>query len=165
MSTKSQQLQIRVSPAQKAALKRLARGAGQDLSGYVLARALPESRLRFGEIIRALGDALDHRFALAELNDLLSSLARTQLPDAVAVAPPELRDLPPLLQNYVAAMVEQASHQREVPAPSWVRDVPSLEAPYFATPLRNLRLHLLRAAPVPFKRRNLFADSGVGARV
>lgn len=165
MSTKSQQLQIRVTPAQKAALRRLARGAGQDVSGYVLSRTLPEARVRFGEIIRALRDGEDHRFALAELNDLLSDLTRAQLPDAVALAPPEMRDLSPFLQNYVAAMVEHASHQREAPAPSWVGDVPPLETPYFATPLRSLRLHLLRAAPVPFKRRNLFVDSGVGARV
>ncbi len=165
MSTKSQQLQIRVTPDQKAALKRLARGAGLDVSSYVLSRSLPKARVRFGEIIRALCDGEDHRFALAELNDLLTGLTRAQLPDAVAVAPPEMRDLSPLLQNYVAAMVEQASHQRKVRAPSWGRDVPPLETPYFATPLRSLRLHLLRAAPAPFKRRNLFVDSGVGARV
>ncbi len=165
MSTKSRQLQIRVTPYQKAALKRLARGADQDVSGYVLARALPEARLRFGEIIRVLRDGEDHRFALAELNDLLSGLTRAQLPDAVAVAPPEMRDLSSFLQNYVAAMVEQASYRRKVPVPSWGRGVPPLEAPYFATPLQSLRLHLLRAAPVPFKRRNIFVDSGVGARV
>ena len=165
MSTKSQQLQIRVTPEQKAQLKRLARSAGQDVSGYVLSRTLPEARLRFSEIIGVLGDREDYRFALAELNDLLSGLTRAQLPDAVAVAPPKMRDLSPFLQNYVAAMVEQAAHQREVPPPSWGRDVSPLEAPYFATPLRSLRLHLLRAAPAPFKRRNIFVDSGVGARV
>lgn len=165
MSTKSRQLQIRVTPEEKAALKRLARSAGQDVSGYVLSRALPEARMRFHEIVRALVDGEEHRFALAELHDLLSGLTRAQLPDAVGVAPPQIRDLSPLLQNYVTAMVEQASHQRGVPAPSWGRDVPPLEAPHFATPLRSLRLHLLRAAPVPFKRRNIFVDSGVGARV
>ncbi len=165
MGTKSQQLQIRITPQQKAALRRLARSAGQDVSSYVLSRVLPEARLRFDEIVSALREGEDHRFALAELADLLSGLTRVQLPDAVAVAPPEMRDLSPLLQNYVAAMVEQASHQREVPAPAWARDVAPLEAPYFATPLRSLRLHLLRAAPPAFKRRNIFVDSGVGARV
>lgn len=165
MSSKSQQLQIRVTPEDKAAIRRLARDAGQDVSGYVLSRALPEARRRFAEIIRALRDADDHRYPLAELNDLLAGLTRTQLPDAVAVAPLELRELSPFLQNYVAAMVEQASHQRGLPAPAWPRDVPLLEAPYFATPLRSLRLHLLRGAPVAFKRRNIFVDSGVGARV
>ena len=165
MSTKSQQLQVRVTPDEKAALKRLARSAGLDVSSYVLARALPTARARFDEIIRAIRDGEDHRFALAELNDLLSGLTRAQLPDAVAVAPPEMRDLSPLLQNYVAAMVEQACHQCQVPPPAWGRDVPPLEVPYFPTPLRSLRLHLLRGAPVPFKRRNIFVDSGVGARV
>jgi len=165
MSAKSQQLQIRVTPEQKAALKRLAKAAGQDVSGYVLSRTLPEARVRFGEIIRALRNREDHRFALAELNDLLSGLTGAQLPDAVAVAPVEMRDLSPFLQNYVAAMVEQVSHQREVPAPSWGRDVPPLEEPHFATSLGSLRLHLLRAAAAPFKRRNIFVDSGVGDRV
>jgi len=165
MSAKSQQLQIRVTPAQKAALKRLAHEAGADVSAYVLARALPDARLRFGEIVRALDDDADHRFALAELNDLLSRLTGAQLRDAVAVARPELPGLPTLIQNYVAAMVEQACCQRDAPAPSWTRDVPPLETPYFATRLRGLRLHLIRAAPVPFKRRNIFVDSGVGARV
>ncbi|MGH7555806.1 MAG: plasmid mobilization protein [Longimicrobiales bacterium] len=165
MSGKTQQLQIRVTLRQKAALRRLAREAGHDLSSYVLARVLPEPRLRFGEIVRALREGGDHRYALADLNDMLSGSTRAQLNDAVAVAPPELRDLPPFLQNYVAAMVEQASHQRDVLPPTWVRDVPPLDEPYFATPLRSLRLHLLREAPVPFKRRNLFVDSAVGARV
>ena len=165
MPNKSQQLQIRVTHQEKAALKRLARGAGLDVSGYVLSRALPEARLRFGNIIRALRAGDGYRFALAELNDLLADLTRAQLPDAVADTPEKLEDLSPLLQNYVVAMVEQACHMRDIAAPTWVRNVPPLEAPHFATPLRSLRLHLLRAAPVSFKRRTLFVDSGVGDRV
>ena len=169
MSAKSRQLQIRLTPDQKATLQRLARAAGQDLSAWVLSRCLPEARVRFDSIVRRLKNSEDQRFALAmraaALNDLLSELTTAQLPDAVAVAPPELRDLAPLWQNYVAAMVEQASHERGVPAPSWGRDVVPLEAPYFATELRSLRPHLLRAAPAPFKRRNIFVDSSLGARV
>jgi uncharacterized protein (DUF1778 family) len=165
MSAKSAQLQIRVTRAEKAMLKRLARAAGQDVSAYVLARALPDSRLRFGEIVRALRDDARYRFALAELNDLLAALSPAQLGDAVAGAPPELWALPSHRQNYVAAMVEQASYQRGLPAPSWVREIAPLEDPWFATSLRRLRLHLLRSAPVPFKRRNLFVDAGVGDRV
>ncbi|MEO6331846.1 MAG: hypothetical protein ABIV11_06315 [Gemmatimonadaceae bacterium] len=165
MTGKSEQLQIRVTRAQKAALKRLARDAGQDVSAYVLAQAIPEARVRFGEIVRALSAGTDHRFPLAELNDLLSGLIPAQLPAAVEVAPAELRDIPPLLQNYVAAMVEQACYQRNAAVPAWVRGVRPLETPYFAAPLRGLRLYLLRAAPVPFKRRNIFVDSSVGDRV
>lgn len=63
-------------------------------------------------------------------------------------------------------MVELAAHRREVPPPAWVRDVEPMEMePRFATPLAGLRLHLLRASPVPFKRRNIFIDSSIGDRV
>lgn len=165
MTAKTAQVQIRVTPAEKAALKRLARAAGQDVSAYVLARALPEGRLRFGDIVRTLRDDEAHGFGLAELNDLLAGLTSAQLRDAVAVVPPDLSRLSPQRQNYVAAMVEQASQQRGVPAPSWVRAIAPLELPWFAASLRGLRLHLLRSAPVPFRRRNIFVDAGVGDRV
>ncbi|MCI0437445.1 MAG: hypothetical protein L0271_28000 [Gemmatimonadetes bacterium] len=164
-SAKSQWLQIRVTPGQKAVLRRLARNAGQDLSSYVLHCALPDGRLRFAGIIRALRDAGNPRFALAELNDLLSGLTRGQLADAVAAAPRELGELSLFLQNYIAAMVDQSADQHGIPPPSWGRDVPALDEPHFATPLRSLRLHLLRASPVAFRRRNIFIDAGVGARV
>jgi hypothetical protein len=52
-----------------------------------------------------------------------------------------------------------------VTPPTWAGSVEPLDRPHFATPLRSLRLHLLRASPVPFKRRNIFVDSSVGARV
>lgn len=165
MSAKSTQLQIRLTRAQKATLKRLARAARQDVSAYVLARALPEARVRFGEIVRVVRDDEQYRFGLAELNDLLAGLTPAQLRDAVAVAPPDLWGLSPTRQNYVAAMIEQACNRRSVPAPSWVQLVAPLDTPWFATSLRGLRLHLLRSAPVPFRRRNLFVDAGVGDRV
>ena len=163
MGAKSEQLQIRVTPREKVALKRRARRAGQDVSVYVLARLLPAARLRFGELLRALGDERERRFALAELNDLLTGLAPVELRDAVAEA--DLRELSPYLRNYVAAMVEQAAHQKRVAPPAWVNGVEPLEEPRFGAPLSSLRLHLLRAAPVPFVRRNIFVDSAVGDRV
>ncbi|MPY86466.1 MAG: hypothetical protein GEU99_00915 [Luteitalea sp.] len=163
MATKSEQLQIRVTPAQKVVLKRLARRAGLDVSSYVLSRVLPPARSRFHEILRALRREENRRFALAELNDLLSDLAPAQFRDTVADV--ELEGLSPFLQNYVAAMVEQAAHQKDEASPRWVHDVAPLEEPYFAVPFSRLRPHLLRAAPVAFKRRNIFVDSAVGDRV
>lgn len=163
MTVKSEQLQIRITPAQKAALKRRAGAAGQDMSAYVLARALPAHAARFSEILSKLRDEGERRFVLAELNDFLSSLARVQFPEAVAHA--DLEGLSLFLRNYVAAMVEQAAGQKGVAPPAWARDVPALEQPHFATPLKGLRLHLLRASPVAFRRRNIFVDAGVGARV
>lgn len=162
-STKTQQLQIRVTPEQKSALARLARRAGQDVSSFVLSRALPSAALRFGETLSALGDPDRCRFALAELNDLLTGLAPRELAEVTGDA--DLGGLSPYLRNYVAAMVELAAHQKRVAPPEWVREVRPLEEPHFATPLEGLRLHLLRASPVPFKRRNIFIDSSVGDRV
>lgn len=164
MAGRSSQLQIRMTPEQKEVLRRLAHQAGQDMSTYVLSRALPDARMRFARTLETLRDEDQPSFALADLNDLLSSLTSGELRSAVEHA--DLTGLTPYLQNYVAAMVELAAHRLDVPPPSWVRDVQPLEmAPHFASPLASLRLHLLRAAPVPFKRRNIFIDSSLGDRV
>lgn len=133
------------------------------MSTYVLSRALPEARLRFLRLLEALRDDDQPSFVLAELNDFLSGLASSELRGAVEQA--DVTGLSPYLQNYVAAMVELAAHRRHVPPPAWVRDVEPLETPHFATSLKSLRLHLLRTAPVPFKRRNVFIDSSLGDRV
>lgn len=167
MSTKSSQIQIRVSAREKAALQAFARSAGQSVSAYVLSRALPSAGLRFAELVRALGeegaDPRRRRFALAELNDLLTGLASMELQEAVRGA--DLRGLSPYLRNYVAAMVELASKRSGVAPPSWTREVPPLEDPVFAADLPGLRLHLLRSTPVAFKRRNIFIDATIGDRV
>jgi len=163
VTAKTQQLQIRVSPRQKAALKRQAAAAGLDVSGYVLSRVLPDEGERFAHLLRLLRHGTQHKYALAELNDLLSACPPAVFRDAVAHA--DLASLTHYLQNYVAAMVEQAAEQKQVPPPAWVHDIPPLDVPHFATTLVGLRLHLMRSAPVPFKRRNIFVDAGVGARV
>ncbi len=163
MARKSEQLQIRVTPREKAAIKRLARQAGQDLSSYVLARSLPEQRARFSELLRAIRSSRDQRFALAELNDLLSGLASRELADTVRDA--DLRGMSSFVQNYVAAMVEYAATLKGVEVPNWVHEVEPLDEPWFATRLRCVRLHLLRSSPVAFKRRNIFVDSSIGSRV
>jgi len=163
MPRKSEHLQIRLTPREKAALKRRAAASGQDVSTYVLGRALPSARSRFEEILRALAEHGDHRFPLAELNDFLSGLSSNEIADAVVDA--DVTPLSPFLANYVAAMVEQACHREGLRPPGWTGRVDPLEAPHFATQLRGLHLHLLQSSPVPFKRRNLFVDAALGARV
>jgi uncharacterized protein (DUF1778 family) len=163
--SKTEQLQIRVSREEKAALRRRAREAGLDLSAFVLARALPPQAVRFETIIAALATADDHRYVLAELNDLLTGLNTRALSAAVESVPVAFDSLDPFPCNYVAAMVEQACARAGVAPPSWAARVPPLADPYFATPLRSLRLHLLAASPVAFRRRNIFIDTGVGGRV
>lgn len=163
--SKTEQLQIRVTRAEKNRLRRLAQAAGQDVSAYVLSRVLPAPAANFHTLLRSFGRADDYRYPLAELNDLLAGLSSGQLPDAVAAVPPEFRELTPFLQNYVAAMVEQTCNQRAAEPPAWTTEVLPLAVPWFATPLRSLRLHLLTASPLAFKRRNIFIDASVGDRV
>ncbi|MFN2378229.1 MAG: DUF1778 domain-containing protein [Candidatus Binatia bacterium] len=166
MGAKTDFLQVRVTPEQKAALKRLATEAGQDVSTFVLTRALPAAKLRFGDLMEALRDEhteKERRFLLAELNDLLTAVPASAFANTVAKA--ELRPQDPLTANYVAAMVEHAASRFGVSPPAWTRQIEALEIPYFATDLRSLRPWLLASSPVAFKKRNLFVDSSIGDRV
>lgn len=160
---KTTQLQIRVSPAQKAAIQRAARRAGMDMSAYVLDRLLPSSALRFNELTAACARETDARFALAELNALLSGLDAGELQDAVG-SPPQA-GLTAIQANYVAAMVEYACAQRGIAPPRWAGAVAPLTSPAFGSELRSLRLHLLTHSPPPFRRRNIFIDASIGAQV
>lgn len=168
MATKTQQLQIRVSARQKAALKHQANAAGLEVSSYVLAKLLPANDGRAATILRALADDEDRSFALAALNDLLFKCPPIAFADAVSATvftTVAMNKLTPFLQNYVAAMIEQAAYQKRVVPPSWLRDIAPLRLPYFASSLRSLRQYLIAASPVPFKRRNLFVDAAIGDRV
>jgi hypothetical protein len=166
MPAKTQHLQIRVTPEQKAALKRQARAAGQDVSSYVLARLTTSASGQFSRILATLGSGSDHRYALAELNDFLHSCPPMAFEEAVAAADSSaVSAISPYLRNYVAAMVEQAANQKHTAPPAWCAEVVPLDAPHFAATLKSLRPHLLRAAPVAFKRRNIFVDAAVGSRV
>jgi uncharacterized protein (DUF1778 family) len=162
MVAKTDQLQIRVTPEQKQALKQRAARNGQDVSNYVLTRALPPARDRLEKILYGLS-ASHHQFWLAELNDLLTPMAPLELSEAVEEV--NVDRLSPLLQNYVTAMIELAANRTGIAPPRWAGRIEPLDEPYFAAPLANLRPHLLQASPVPFKRRNIFIDSSLGDRV
>jgi uncharacterized protein (DUF1778 family) len=162
VSTKSHQLQIRVSPQEKSAIQRLAKRAGQSVSRYVLSRVLPDRQVEFAEILEDLREEHEWRFALARLHDFVAGLGSRELEASVAEA--DLSGLSRLRANYVAAMVEQAANLARIDPPAWTRDVVPLEEPHFAVPYRSLRAHLLREAPVAFKRRNIFVDSTIGDR-
>ncbi|MBL8540539.1 MAG: DUF1778 domain-containing protein [Betaproteobacteria bacterium] len=162
-ATKSAQLQIRVSPAEKAAIERAARRAGLDMSAYVLARVLPPLRSRFAEMTEACREPATERFALAELSGWIGELSGAELREGVASPPAP--GMTPYLANYVAAMVEYACARRNVSPPPWTRAIAPLTEPVFGSTLMSLRLHLLTHSPPPFRRRNIFIDSTVGARV
>ena len=159
---RTSQLQIRVTPAEKAALARAARGAGLGLSAYVLGKALPapaaQWQARLKELARSSGD----RIALAGLSAWLARLGAGELALAVEMPPIPLDEFH---ANYVAAMVEQLCAKAGMDPPSWTRDIAPLEQPAFGTTLASLRLHLLTHSPPAFRRRNLFIDTATGGQV
>ncbi len=163
MQAKTQQLQIRVTPREKATIKRLAAADGQDLSSYVLSRVVATEPDRFSAIVRALRSEQDRAFAFAELSDFLAK--QTPASFAGAVATVDLGGLSASTANYAAAMVEHAASRLGVSPPAWCATVEPSEEPFFATTLKGLRPYLLQSSPVAFKRRNIFVDSSVGARV
>jgi Protein of unknown function (DUF1778) len=160
---RSEQLQIRVSPAEKAAIRRAAEHAGLDMSAYVLGRALSPAAMRLQACVEDCVGPAPPSFGLAELNTLLSSWTATELRDAIT-APPTAA-LTPFLSNYIAAMIEQACERRSVRLPVWVRAIAPLREPAFGSTLKSLRLHLLTHSPPPFRRRNIFIDATIGDRV
>jgi hypothetical protein len=160
---KTSQLQIRVTLTEKAAIQRLARRAGMDMSAYVLGRVLSPLSSRFAEKLEECQDPESASYGLAELNSFLTGLASSELREAVAALPPV--KLTPYVANYVAAMVEYACGRCRVAAPAWAREIQPLAEPAFATSLQSLRLHLLTHSPPPFRRRNIFIDSSLGDRV
>ncbi|MEX2124716.1 MAG: hypothetical protein WD795_12555 [Woeseia sp.] len=133
------------------------------MSAYILGRLLPAPRKRFDTLVDQLAVAADPVFALAGLNDFLSACTAAELTAATAEAPRAA--LPPLRQNYLAAMVEYAAGRNDMAAPAWTRAVAPLEHPWFGSDLQNLRLYLLTHSPAPFRRRNIFIDSTLGDRV
>jgi hypothetical protein len=159
---KTAQLQIRLSIAQKSAIKRAAARADMDMSAYVLSRVLSVPAGQFQDAVRNCAGS-EPRFALAELNSWLSSLSAGELREAIEAAPTLV--LTPYLSNTVAAMVELACARIGFAPPAWTRDVEALAEPVFGSALQSVRLHLLKSSPAPFRRRNLFVDASLGDRV
>jgi hypothetical protein len=160
---KSEQLQIRVSRKEKTAIQRAAVQAGMDMSAYVLSRVLSVPAAQFRGCVEACVGAELPRFALAELNSLLSAFTRGQLRDAIASPPPP--GLTPFILNYIAAMVEYVCAERALALPAWTRAVAPMAEPVFGTDLQSLRLHVLTHSPPSFRARNIFIDATVGERV
>jgi hypothetical protein len=159
---KTSQIQIRVSSQAKAELTRRARAAGMDLTGWMLARLLPDEGIRLRALVRDLGTREEPRFVFAELNSFLSSLSAGGLIAALELAPDTRLD--DLRANQLGAMIETAAQRLGTRPPRWVEEIPPLRTPWFASNLTSLRLHLLTRSPPAFRRRNLFVDATLGDR-
>lgn len=160
---KSEQLQIRVTSRQKDALRALAERAGVDVSTFVLLRALPEMEREFNRLLEQVRDPGLRGYALSALNDLLTDVSASDFP-VVCADPWALTALDDRMQNYVAAMVEEAAGHLNVAPPEWTAEVVPLREPWFNSEFKSLRPWLLMASPVPFRRRNIFVESVLGTR-
>jgi hypothetical protein len=129
----------------------------------VSARVLSVPAARFRDCVRDCAESATPRFALAELNSLLSNFTAGELRDAVGTPPPP--GLSAFLANYIAAMVEYACARRAVTVPNWTRSIAPLADPVFGSELLSLRLYLLTHSPPPFRARNIFIDSTLGDQI
>jgi hypothetical protein len=162
MTTRTSQLQIRVTPLEKEALRGAARRAGVGMSEWVLRRALPDHCLRLRGLVGAL-EGSGRAAVWAEIIGCLQELEPWAFTGAVAQL--ETESMGSREANYLAALVESRADQLGLEAPAWTRAVEPLSIPWFGTSLRSVRLHLMVESPVVFRRRNLFVDAGVGDRV
>lgn len=162
MSNKTSQLQIRISPEQKIALKRLAADAGQSVSSYVLATVLPATHVEFGHRVRAVRSNADRGEALADLHEYLAGLTPHDF--ASTVREVDLAGFPGILANQVAALVEDEARVRGVASPEWADQVQGPARPHFAWDLRSLRPYLMRLTPAAFKRRGVYIDPPIMLR-
>lgn len=143
----------------------MAKTKGKSVSEFVLERIFrgTSSLERFSDIVRTLDEAGLERNSLAELNDLLSTIPVADL-KSILEAPRHL-GASSLVRAYVASMLEQACELKTARIPPWLFRVPALPSPWFASTLGSLRMHLLLSSPPSFRKRNLFIDSSLGARV
>jgi len=162
-STKTTQLQIRISPAEKSAIQRAAQQMNMDMSTYVLDKLLPQRARELQDLLDELVFTNDPSFVLSEINTFLSRLNNCELKNALSITLPV--DLSNYLRNYLAAMVEFVCNQQRLMAPEWIKTIKPLSKPVFGSTLQNLRLYLLTNSPAPFRRRNIFVDTTIGGQV
>ena len=160
---KTEQLQIRVSRAQKLAIKKLAQRAQMTVSEWILSKALPSVQATFQNLLADLAASEKPGFVFAELLELIGPMSADEY--ELAVSEPPRAHLDSYWQNYVAATVEHAAAMKHAKTPAWTRDVPPLDEPVFGSSLESLKLHLLVNSPAAFIQRNIFIDSSVGERV
>ena len=160
---KSLQLQIRVSPAEKSAIKRQAEDAGMSMSDWVLNKLLPARQTQFQELVAELAGSDTPSFVFAELLEMFGGLSANEFDQAVCEAPRVT--LEPYWAGYLASTVEHTAALKKTEPPAWTRDVPALDEPAFGSSLQSVRWYLLTHSPPAFSQRNIFISANVGDRV
>jgi len=162
-TTKTSQLQIRVTAIEKAEIQRAAKQLNLDMSSYVLARVLPRKQNQLQNLLNELVVTDDSRYVLSEINTLLSRLTARECKASISIILPS--SLSDYLSNYIAAMVEFVCNQHKITLPNWTKNIQPLSKPKFGSELLSLRLYLLTHSPAAFRRRNIFVDTTIGGQV
>ncbi len=162
-TTKTEQLQIRVSREEKARIKQSAKRANLPMSDWVLSKLIPSHQQYFQALVKELCTDDGTRYTLSSLNDFLTPLSDGELLSAVSEEPVSLPNQ--YRSNYLAATIEYACHKNDIEPPEWVNKIDPLDKPVFASELKSLKLHLLIHSPPPFRRRNIFIDASLGDRI
>jgi hypothetical protein len=160
---KDKQLQIRITQKEKVFIRKAAKNAGMDISQWVLSKIAICSRMNLENLIEELACSDDKTYPIAAINDFLCKISRQEF--EILFGEPVSFDISEYWNNYLAAMIEQASHIKKTAAPNWLNEIKPLKEPVFGTDLQSLRLHLLANSPPPFKKRNIFIDSTLGSRI
>lgn len=84
MSPKNSQLQIRISPREKAKIRSLAKRANMGVSAWVMAKLLPPLAEEFRNILGRVAKVKTQKLALAEMSDFLHRLSAYEFVVATA---------------------------------------------------------------------------------
>ena len=159
-------LQIRVTPNEKAIIERQAEARNQGVSQWILSQLIAKPLREFEDLMTSLensGEVLSQRLIFAAVHDFLMNLGAGNFSRVFENNP--LSKLDSEKANVVAAMIETFAHQKNLTPPSWLAAIAPLAKPKFFTQLESLRTYSLIHSPPIFRRRNLFVDGTLGDRV
>ena len=117
---------------------------------------------KFTEVVSQLAllnEESEEHYPLAALADILKKLPAT-LFSVFDNLPENFSTLSPRQANIVTALIEERASCFGLPSPGWVDQIKPLENPVFAAVEHpSLKMHLLTASPVSYRKRNIFMES------
>jgi hypothetical protein len=147
-------LQIRISSELKTKLQALARLQNMDLSEWMLNRlstttSVLDLELCYSNLTRETSHKLTH------IKNIFHEAPIEIWEDLISLKP---SDCDHETLAYLASMIEYIADYRDLPRPSWTKNVSALQTPYFDTNNYKLKMILMLESKVQFKARNIFVS-------
>lgn len=156
-------IQIRVSTEEKELIRSRAKQAHLEMSEWILQSIIPNPQAKFLSLLARLKrvqDSKERNFVINEIAVFLHRLSSEELHRAVS-NPLEV-GLNNLMDNYIAAMIEQTCVAKKIIAPVWLSEKTGVAEPFFGVEFFAVRLYLLSVSPPSFRKRNIFIDASIG---